>query len=66
MVEAARGPKVYEVFEHIHMLWLGLWVQPGVMVEAARGPKLHPTSILEVYEVFEHIHMLWMGAWVKP
>jgi hypothetical protein len=36
MVEAARGPKlhptsilgVYEVFEHIHILWLGLWIQP--------------------------------------
>jgi hypothetical protein len=36
MVEAARGPKlhptsileVHEVFEHIHILWLGLWIQP--------------------------------------
>ena len=44
MVEAARGPKlhptsileVYEVFEHFHILWMGIWVHPHTVTHLFR------------------------------
>ena len=45
MVEAARGPKlhptsileVYEVFEHLHDLWMGIWVHPYTVTPVQVG-----------------------------
>ena len=44
MVEAARGPKlhptsileVFDVFEHFHILWMGIWVHPYTVTHLFR------------------------------
>jgi hypothetical protein len=64
MVEAARGPKlhptsileVYEVFEHLHDLWMGIWVHPYTVTPVQVGggdflekwsSKIEPNDIEE-------------------
>jgi hypothetical protein len=47
MVEAARAFKlcstsildVYEVFKHLDMLWMGIWVHPYTAIPVELGAK---------------------------